>query len=229
MNYRLYKLFLFLSISSILFANCKKNSKEYSQGVLTYKIKYLDDRIKNPIIEFLPKTIKIKFKNNKSAIIVNGFFNTFQFRFITNYEKKVSYTALTIFDKKYYAQTPIDSLSAGYENFNKMNIKYKNDTMRIGGLLSYEADVICKNLSDSVIKVYYTNQLNLKKPNAGSPYKDISGVLTRFQTKLAGINMIFELKNFQYQEINDQVFEISKDYKKVSKKQLNKIIKSFRH
>ena len=209
--------------------SCNRNSNTVNEGELVYKITYLPENGKeNTIIALLPKTVTIKFKNDNTAIHVNGFWNTFELKFIKVAKEKKSYTTLKIWDKKYYTENHIDSINAGYSDLKTFKIiKNSNDTLSFAGFHSLEADVYCKELSDSVIKIYYTYDIGIKNSNSNTPFKEIDGVLTKFQTKVAGINMIFELIELNSEAVDDSEFDIPENYKKVSKNDLNKILQSF--
>lgn len=198
------------------------------EGELIYQISYVQDEDENPLIALLPKTITIRFKDDNTVAYIEGFFGTFQLRFINNSDHEKSYTVLRILDKKYISETSIDSLSAGYENFSNLRlIEHPEDTATFAGLLSYEVEVVCNKLSDSIIHFYYTNDLDIETPNSNSPFYEIEGVLTKFRTRVAGIDMIFELVNFNKVAVKDEEFLPPKDYKKVSPKELNEILQSF--
>lgn len=225
MNRRLLVVLFFGIIFSF---SCNSKKKSYKEGVLTYNITYLEDKRKNPIIELLPEQVQIKFKEDNTVIIVEGFWGTFQIKFISNRNLKKNYTLLRILDKTYYVESPIDSINAGFENFDDIKISTdKTDTAMIAGVISYSANVISKTLCDSVLKFYYTYDINIDNPNAGSPFKDIDGVLTKFTTEVMGIKMQFELSKIEEKPVDIEEFEIPKGYKKISRKKFEEILKSF--
>ncbi len=218
---------ILLLLTFIFITSCSEQGGP-KEGELVYKISYLQSEKQNPLVALLPQTVVIKFKDDKTVALVQGFFGTFQLRFITNPQTGKSYTVLRILDKKYVAESPIDSVSAGYPDLNNIKVqKHPEDTITLAGLLSYEADVVCKAMSDSIIKVYYTYDINIKDPNSNTPFKDIDGVLTKFQTKVAGIDMIFELDEFNQVSVSNDEFEVPDDYTKISKKELNDLLISF--
>lgn len=214
-------------IFGILFSNCNEKHNGYDEGELVYNIKYLQNESENPLVALLPKTVSIKFKNDNTVIYIEGFFGTFQLKFIANFKEQKSYTVLRIMDKKYLSENHIDSLNAGYENFSDMQLTSNEDTATLGGLLSHEAIVVCKSMCDTAFKIYYTYDVDIKNPNSNSPYHKVDGILTKFRTRVAGIDMIFELKEFNKIKIDDNEFIAPTDYKIISKQELNDILKSF--
>lgn len=213
-------------LSLVLFS-CNQRGGE-KEGELVYKITYLQSELENPLIALLPKTVTMKFKDDNTVIYVEGFFGTFQLRFITNRKKKTSYTVLRIMDKKYISSNHIDSLNAGYENLKEMTITEKpNDTAILAGFLCYQAEVLCNQMSDTPMSIYYTYDIDIKEPNSNSPYSDIDGVLAKFQTKVAGVDMVFELVEYNNILIDETEFLAPKDYKEISNKELNDILQSF--
>lgn len=212
----------------ILFLSSCKEPGGPKEGELVYQISYLQSESENPLVALLPKTIVIRFKDNNTAAYIEGFFGTFQLRLINNSNEQKSYTVLRILDKKYFSENSIDSLSAGYEDLTGVQIiAHNNDTANFAGLLSYEVDVICNKLSDSIIKFYYTNDVDIETPNSNTPFHEIEGVLTKFQTRLAGIDMVFELIEFNSVVVDEKEFLSPAGYKKIPNAELNDILQSF--
>ncbi|MBN2890788.1 MAG: hypothetical protein JXL97_02885 [Bacteroidales bacterium] len=218
---------ILLLLSSIFFSACNEQGGP-KEGELIYKITYLQSERENPLVALLPKTVSMRFKDDNTAIYVEGFFGTFQLKFITNRKEKVSYTVLRIMDKKYISVNHIDSLNAGYEDFSNMQItKNPNDTISFAGLLCYQARVLCAQMSDTAVSVYYTYDIDIEEPNSNSPYSQIDGVLAKFQTRVAGIDMVFELVEFNNIQIDDSEFIFPTDYEEITNQELNEILESF--
>lgn len=222
----IYKLLLLLTVTIGLFScNRKAGPKE---GELIYQIKYLQSDRENSLIALLPKTITIKFKNDNTAAYIEGFWGTFQLRFISNINTKKSYTVLRILDKKYISENHIDSVSTGYNPLKNLKIKETGDTVNIAGFLSHELKISYNTLPDSAISFYYTNELDIDSPNSNTPFKDIEGVLTKFQIQIAGIDMLFELIDYKKIAVNDKEFMPPKNYNKISKDEFNNLLKNFK-
>lgn len=215
---------IFLAI--LFLSSCQdKGTKE---GELIYQITYLQSEEQNPLIALLPKTISVKFKESNTLANIDGFFGTFNLKIITNRSDKKNYTALRILDKKFITETPIDSISAAYENINILKVIEKpQDTATFAGLVSYQIEILYGQLSDSIIKFYCTNDIKIEDPNTNTPFYPIKGVLTKFQTKVAGIDMVFELKEFKDKKIDASDFNPPQGYKQVSSKEIKELLKSF--
>jgi len=222
------KILIIASLLFVLFFSSCDEQGGPQEGELVYQISYLQSESDNPLITLLPKTIVIRFKDNNTVAYIEGFFGTFQLRFINNSDQQESYTVLRILDKKYISINNIDSLSAGYENLTGVQITInESDTASIAGLLCYEVDVVCHKLSDSIVKFYYTNDIDIDHPNSNTPFNEIDGLLTKFQTKVAGIDMVFELIEFKNILINENEFLAPPDYEEITSQELNDILQSF--
>ncbi len=219
---------IIIFLTSLFFYSCNQSGGGPREGELVYQISYLQSENDNPLVALLPKTITIRFKDNNTIAYIEGFFGTFQLRFINNAQDKKSYTVLRILDKKYITETNIDSLSAGYSDFPNIQItEHDDDTATIAGLLSYKVDVICKSLSDSAVTFYYTKDIDISNPNSNTPYKSINGILTKFQSRVAGIDMVFKLVEFNRVAIDENEFIAPSDYTHITATELNDILKSF--
>ncbi len=197
------------------------------EGELVYKITYLQSNADNPLIRLLPSEIVMHFKDNNTVTIVDGFWGTFQLKFITNRNLKSSCSILHILDKKYICMNDIDSLSAGYAKMSGMEIKNIKDTSNINGFLCHQAEALCKTIAEEPILIHYTYDIDIEQPNSNSPYSMIDGVLAKFQANVAGVDMLFELVEYNNIQVKDSEFSIPTDHKEISRTDFNDILLSF--
>lgn len=224
------KIFIIIIIFFISFATSCVKKGGIKEGELIYKITYIyseDDY--NTNIAFYPKELSMKFKDDNTVVSVSGMFGSFLLKFITNRDTKKSYSVLRILDQKYLSTVGINELLAGYEDYPDFEIiKREDDTLTIHSLLCYRADVKCKGLSDSLFSIYYTYDIDIKDPNSNTIFSDIDGVLVSFQSNLIGVNMKFDLEEFNHIKINKKEFLPPKNYEKVPRQKISEILNNFK-
>jgi len=216
---------LIFCIFSSIFCNKLKSDTKPDEGVITYEITYLDSERENPIIALLPKEMIVKFKDNKTATIIEGFMGFFEMTFVT--DKNKSFTLLKIMGNKYYSEIDSNSLNFGYEKMQGLTVKKINETKLISGFKCNRAQIVCDSISSEPFNVYYTNDISIKNPNAASPYSGIEGVLMNFKVNLNNINMSMNATKVVSEDIDDAVFSIPQEYKKVDKSEMIKLITGF--
>ena len=227
MNQKL-KLIL-LILTTTLFFSCENilTGEQVDEGKILFKIEYLDDEKDNPLISLLPKEMTIIFKENNTVSHINGFFGTFKLTYITDSENKMNYSILRVMDKKYIYKVNDTEEPAGYNEMKDIRIEETEETDTIAGYLCHIAKAYCPQISDKPINLYYTYEINIKNPNANTPYKEIDGVLLGFQVKLTGINMKFVAEKVIEAEIDNSEFNIPKGYEPISKEEMEEILTSF--
>ncbi len=218
-------LIIFIIVSFLL--SCDEYSKRNSinEGVIVYHITYLDDEKDNPLITLLPTKMVVKFKNNNTASIIEGFFGTFKIVFVSNLEKGTNMSIFRIMDKKYIYSSDTSSPAIGYKKMKKTNIKNIEGTKKIAGYSCKKAEITYSDNSKSY--VYYTDRIGIEQPNNNNPYKHINGVLMEFKVNMVGVNMKFKAKKISTAKIDNSIFDIPKDYKVMTKTDIEKTISGF--
>ena len=67
------------------------------------------------------------------------------------------------------------------------------------------------------MKVYTTNEIQIKNPNSSTPYSSIDEVLLQFYTKLSVLEMYLVAESFKEETISSSIFSIPEGYTEVSR------------
>ena len=216
------------TLTIILFTNLSCNStvkgKEIDEGVIEYKINYLEDIREKPMITFFPNQMITVFKHNSTYSIVDG--GLFSLVYITNFKKGKNITLFKVLDRKYMYITDTSITPLGYHLDNKIILKYTNKEKTIAGYPCKQAFAIFPRKQDT-INIYYTEVLGIKHPNFNNPYKTIDGVLMEFTVNMLDINMEFKAIKVKKKKVDPELFNPPKDYELISKKEMEKIINEY--
>jgi hypothetical protein len=218
---------ILLTILSLSSCSGENDKKKISEGEIEYQIEYLDNERDNPFIMLLPRKMITTFNENSSYTLIEGFFGTFKLTYILNSLQQKNYTLLQIMDKKYLYQADINNLAFGYQSMKNIKIDYTNKEKVIAGYKCKHAFASFPGGDCDSISVYYTEDINLLKPNLNNPFKEINGVLMEFSVKLVGINMKFSTQKIRKKEINPKMFEIPNGYTRITLHEMEKIIEEF--
>ena len=218
-----YGLFIaiFLAITSY---SCKEKGGKYiNQGEIHYSIEYFGNVGPMPR-EVMPQNLVVSFKKNKilfeiiSPIGNSGIMN------LSNPEEGIYDTYISLFTiRKYYESRP-GEMHPGFESMRGMEIRKTSRTSVICGYNCRNAEVTFPADRKKIYNIWYTNEIDVKNPNASTPFSDIDGVLMNFFFFLGPAEMHFNAENVYRKEIPDKYFERRDKYLRVSREDIKKFI-----
>ncbi len=188
----------FLLFSMILvLVSCeeKRNEGIYNQGRLEYKITYLNAEEDNYDPSFLPKKMVLEFNQDYCINNIDGFMGFFKLGNITYFKNKKVKTHLKVLDKNYAFIGGKNEMMCCFGCMEGMEINEDTTTFYLAGLKSKKVRISFNN-SDEIFDIYYTNEINLNRPNVTNPYHDIGGVLTKFRLIMGPYLMQFTATKF---------------------------------
>jgi hypothetical protein len=218
---------LIVLVITLFSCHSKQNKQKIAEGEIEYQIDYLDNERDNPFIMLLPRKMITSFSENSSHTLIEGFFGTFKLTYILNSTNMQNYTLLQIMDKKYVYQADINNLAFGYQNMRGIKLDFDNKKKVIAGYMCKHAQASFPDGKCNSIDVYYTEDIDLLKPNLNNPFREINGVLMEFSVQLVGINMKFTTKKVSKKETNVKLFEIPKGYTRITLHEMEKIVDDF--
>ena len=218
-----YLLFIVV-ISAITGFSCKEKGGKYlNQGEIHYNIDYSGNFGQMPK-EFLPKDLIVSFKDDKILFEMISNFGNSGILNLANKEKGIFDTYLSLFTLKlFYAVQPGEQFP-GFEAMDGLVIKKTEKTSVICGFNCKNAEVTFPPNMDKVYQVWYTNEINVKNPNAATPFSEIDGVLMSFFFFLGHAELQFDAETVYKKEIPDEAFERREKYLRVSRKKIDKLI-----
>lgn len=216
------KLLLFLTLINLLLSSCSDIfTGRTTEGVIEYEVTYPDIKEKNMMVAGLPDKATYKFKDNNSVIVLSGMMGLLQMCYIANGESKEIKQTLNLIDKKYVSTISQDQL-------NSINSEYVKSITEAEGtkeIIGYKCKKAKAVLTDGTeIEVYYTTDLGNDDINWGNPYRGLKGTLMEFQLKKYGITMRLSATKVVQEKVEDAVFTVPSDFKKIHIKEQDKIL-----
>jgi hypothetical protein len=207
----------------LISTNCKKNNNNtnISQGIIQYDITYINQTEKRIPLQLMPKTLEVKFNKEFSEYTIQDRLSLFCIQNIMNYNESKHITLIKVFDKKYVYIGEPNEPAILFETSDAYKINYLKDTSRLIGFLCKKAII---TYNKSAFSVYYTNSIEIEKPNKNTPYEAIDGMLLNFRLQLKSLEMELNAKKFEHKVIDNSQFDIPKEYKLISRKQMEEII-----
>lgn len=205
-------------------SSCKeKGGKFIDQGEIHFTIDYKGNVGPLPI-EIMPKNLIVSFKENKilfeitSPIGNSGIFN------LANPETGIYDTYFSMFAMNYFYAAEPGEQYPGFEGMKGIEIKETLKTSVICGYNCKNAEVTFPADRNKIYNIWYTREINVKNPNASTPFSQIDGMLMSFFFFIGQTELHFNAETVYKKEIPDITFERREKYKKVSREQINKLI-----
>jgi ubiquitin len=216
-------LLIFSLFGLILACNINKDKGKYRHGRLEYKITYLNAKEDNYDPSFLPKKMSLEFNQEYSINLIDGFMGLFKLGNITYLKNRKVKTHLKVLDKNYAFAGRKNEMMCCFDCLEGMRLEKDSVTRTIGGLISKKARVSFKN-SDEKYDIFYTDEIDLARPNSTNPYHEINGVLTEFRLKMGPYLMQFTATKFDPDQIPEKEMAFPNDAIVVNRQEMVAIL-----
>lgn len=218
-----YVLFIAVILAMTGYSCKEKGGKYIDQGEIHYNIDYIGS-IGSVPKEFMPKNMIVSFKNDKILFEMVSPFGNSGILNLSNPEKGIHDTYFSLFTLKYFYAAEPDELFPGFEAMKGMVIRKTSKTSLICGFDCKNAEVTFPSDREKIYKIWYTNEIKVKNPNASTPFNQIDGVLMSFFFFLGPTELRFDAETVYKKEISDATFERRDKFIRVSREDINKFI-----
>lgn len=217
---------ILIILSPLLINSCscdERGGKNIRQGEIYYSIKFYGDISTMPK-EIRPKNLVVAFKDDKiiyeliSPVGNSGIVN------LTNPSKDIYDTYLSMFTIKYFYPSKPGEMHPGFEAMKGIEIKKTSKTSVICGYNCKHAEVTLPDKPDKVYDIWYTNEINVRNPNAATPFREIDGVLMSFFFIIGNSELQFDAESVYKKEIPDLTFERKQKFVRVSRADIKRFI-----
>lgn len=204
--------------------SCKEKGGKYiDQGEIHYNIDYIGSFGAMPR-EVLPKNMIVSFKKDKILFEMVSSFGNSGIMNLANPDKDIYDTYFSLFAIKYFYAGEPGEIFPGFEAMSEMVLKKTSKTAVICGFNCKNAEVTFPSDKQKVFDIWYTTEIDIKNPNASTPFSQIEGVLMSFFFILGPSELHFEAETVYKKDIPDETFERKDKFKRVSREQINKFI-----
>lgn len=205
------------------FYSCRtKGGKNISQGEIHYTIDILGN-VGVPK-EILPRNLVVSFKKDKILFDISAPFGNSGILNLSNPGEGIYDTYISLLTWKYFYSAKPGESHPGFEAMDGIQIKKTSKTSVICGFDCKCAEVRIPSKGDKVYEIWYTDEIDVKNPNAATPFSDIDGVLMSFFFIFGPVEMHFTAETVYKKEIPDETFQRRSKYQRISREDINKII-----
>jgi GLPGLI family protein len=217
--------FIFFIFTLAIFVSCNQPPREgrITSGRIDYDITYLNDNLDEKTMELLPKHMKLSFDENQALNNIEGFLGFYKLDAITDFHTRKCSTILKIFDKNYLFQGRRDEMMCCFDSMEDMKITETNEKKVIAGFECRKAVVFLPS-SGKQFDIFYTDKIELKRPNSTNPYRKINGVLMEFELNLLYLKMRFTADKFQTLSVDPTKNALPKNIRDITRDQMTQLL-----
>lgn len=219
---RYYNCLLLSTILLVLFivggCGIGSSDKEVSEGYIEFEAAAVDPN--NPMADLAPSKMIVKFKDHKSVAEMSAGMGLLTISFVSDYNTKTFTQLVKLLNKKYASVANADEIQREISD-SKIKIQKTNETKLIAGYRCKKAVISFEDNSQPPFDVYYTDEIELEKPNWSNEFSEIDGVLMEYQLKRYNLELRFTAHKVVKSNIEDSDFETPGDYKVISQKELD--------
>lgn len=208
------QLYYILALVMITFVGCTgSEDNRMSEGIIEYDVTY--PYFKDPFMKtLLPSKMTLEFKDGiyKNTIEKSMFGTTL----ISNCRDSVLIMTFHFGKKQYYAELDAALTDTMIQKNGIPDIIKLKATDSVAGILCEKYMGVFDNLNDGYDgEVFETTEIGLEGSNWCNPYRELDGVLMGYEIDQFGLQMRFKATQITDTIVNDSIFNIPSNYKKV--------------
>ncbi len=196
----------------------KPNPKFISEGIIEYKATPMNPE--NAMASIAPSKMIVRFKENYTVAEMSAGAGLFGTSFISDPNKKQFINLVKMFGDKSAVRYDSVAVNKDVDADPKPIIEKLKDVKMIAGYSCNHARISYADKSNKGFDIWYTTEINIKNPNWTNPFHEIDGVLMEYQLKRYGLELRFKCTSVIKATIDDEVFQLPKDYKLISPKEM---------
>ncbi len=223
---------IIIIIISISLLSCGGSDTGKSEGIIEYEVSYPKMDKKNFMLDFMPKKMILKFKDNKYKTSLTAGMGMFKTNFVINPDENEISQMVKLINKKYILTLKDDEIVNSIDNLPAFHIEQTGETKNILNFNCKKAIITVDNESNDAFPVFYTDKIEIENPNSTNQFQGINGVMLKYQYEKYNICMQFKAKSITFTEVEDKEFDIDEKYEAVSEvemdKEMQEIFNSFK-
>lgn len=209
----------------ILLVDCNRGKRSgLAEGRIEFKITYEQEEVGGYSASLLPSKMTMEFRENMVKNTIQGGMGFFNLVNVSDLNNSQFTTYLKFIDKKYIFKGKENETPCCFGLLDGMDIEFTRQSKEIIGFNCRKAIASFPDDNIDPFDIWYTEELQLDKPNGNSPFQKIPGVLLEFNTIMGNANMHMVAKNCDVTRVPARVFEFPKNYTQVSKLEIETIL-----
>lgn len=191
-------------------------SGRVSEGVIEYGVTFPDMDPDGLMSGMLPDKTTLSFDREHQSMDLSAGMGIFRTSMVVNTPDKVVDYHMSMMGKNLVAILKPRDLLTFDKTPPAMTVIFSEGTDTIAGYPCKKAVLIYADMNEPEKVVWYTDQIAMDTPNWYGPFKDIPGVLMRYEFTQNSIRMRLEAVSVHPGEVKASKFEVQPDHQVVS-------------
>ena len=210
-----------LTLISLLIFSCGSKYDGRSEGEIHFKVTYPKLDHDNFMLDFLPKKMIVKFKNDRVANTLSAGMGMFRLGMVSDIKNQHLVRTAKLINKKYALNLKGESIFDALKKEAEYNIQFTEETKTILGFECKKINISIANGSNGTFAAYYTDEIDIKDPNWFNQYAPIKGVLLEYEYEKYDMIMRFTATKIHFKELKDSDFDVPKEYIEITEQKMN--------
>jgi len=179
----------------------------------------------------MPDKTTLKFKDGKEVNVLSAGMGVFKTMVSANNSTQHVDYHLSVLGKKLVStlsNTEIDEL---IEQEGTMNYVFTDQVDTIAGYPCKKAIVVFDEIDKKEIEIFYTTEIDIPNANWYNPFKEIPGVMLRYEVDQYNLRMRLEANSVMATNVSDDEFKRQEDHEDVIperiKKEMTEVMSTF--
>lgn len=202
---------------------CGKNthSGSVSEGTVEYAMSFPDFPSDGLMAGILPEKTILSFSAGRQHLDMSAGMGVFRTGILVNNEPNRLDYHMSVLGKRMVAEMTTLDLEQINKDSKAMSIIYTDEVDTIAGMPCRKALAMYDRVERPQVELWYTDRIELSDPNWFSPYREVPGVLLRYEMVQYGIRMRFDAVAVNAKEVDEKLFTVRTDHDRVAPNVLN--------
>jgi len=191
-------------------------SSRISEGVIEYGVTFPDMDPEGLMSGMLPDKTVLSFDREHQSMDLSAGMGIFRTSMVVNTPEQVVDYHMSMMGKNLVAILKPRDLLTFDKNPAAMTVIFSEGIDTIAGYPCKKAELVYADMNMPEKVVWYTDQIAMDTPNWYGPFKEIPGVLMRYEFTQNNIRMRLEATSVHAGEVKASKFEVQPDHQVVS-------------
>lgn len=207
-----------IAIGLLLSGGCGRSfiSGAITEGVIEYNMSFPGVDPNGLMAGMLPQKSELTFAEGQQSMDLSAGMGIFRTSMVINTPAHEVDYHMSVMGKNLFAKYHPKDLQAIEDLPDPVRVLYTNSRDTIAGYPCKKAYVIYGGMDRPEEEVWYTDEIAMTDPNWYSPYKDIPGVLMRYEVTQHHIRIRLEASAVKPGKVDKKKFELRPGHKEVA-------------
>jgi hypothetical protein len=216
-----------LAAALFLLGSCGEHAafkQNISEGTIEYEVTYPELDSSNILLEMLPDKMVMKFKKDKYRSELKTAAGIIEMAVVADRSEEKMYNLVKIFSDRYVLEMDKEEALKMTSTLPAFNIVNTDVQLTIAEAKCNKIELDFEGSDLDNFEFCYTDEIDLLEPNWCTPYNEVGGVFLDYRIENYGMKMRLKAIRIISEEIDDEEFTISDEYKSVTAEEFDKLV-----